>query len=231
MNLCDFDRIECICLDKRVEQWEELEKQFSDRGALVNRFVVGKGSVLQKDQYDQIDEDEIPDDNIWDNRFTKNAYFCHMSHRKILEKAKADGVKNILLLEDDCKLSDSFDKIINDVSNQMIELNICDKWDTFSFGQNITWGNATRVSKNILKLNGGVYCWHAIAINYTVYDELLSLPIIGPFDYLWANYIQPKFNCYGIWPSVALQKPGMSYVNGKVEDYSCYMNNKGSNII
>jgi GR25 family glycosyltransferase involved in LPS biosynthesis len=222
LELNKFDRIECVCVDNRQYSWKNLIKQFELRSAKVNKFIVGKGKLLPKGQYNQIDP--LKSAAGWGKQFTHNAYCCYLAHRAILEKAKKDNLKNLLILEDDCFLLENFDTILEQVNIQIEQTGTV--WDTFTFGQNLKWGAATQVSENILKLNRSVYCWHAIAINQeynNMFDHLLNLPANGPFDYLYSVYTQPKFNCYGVWPSIAVQKPGFSYVNGYYQDYTDWL--------
>lgn len=229
MKLTDFDRIVCVCLDHRRNNWAATEKQFTLRGAKVERFIVGKGQVLPKEKYNQIDPVTAPLSWLGNNL---NAFCCYTAHRAIIAQAKKDGLKNILMLEDDCQLLDNFDYILDQASTQISQLEL--KWDTMTFGQNIKWGKVTQVSTNLLQLKNGCYCWHAIAINQEycdMFQHFLDLPPSGPFDWLWANHTQPHFQCYGIWPSIAVQKRGMSFVNGKIEDYTEWLKETGNNKI
>ena len=42
----------CLCLDKRKEHWEDLENQCALKGIPFEKFMVGKGEIFPKDQYD-----------------------------------------------------------------------------------------------------------------------------------------------------------------------------------
>lgn len=229
MKLSEFDKIECLCIDHRRNEWKHIDKQFNERGAKVNRFIVGKGNILPKEMYNQIDPIGISKQKDWYG-FTENAYCCYLSHRSIIKKAKYDNIKNILMLEDDCCLLDNFDEILEKADKQIKELNL--KWDMLYFGSNHTWAKTESVSENILKLHGGTYCWHCVAINQEYHDmfqHLLDLPPIGAFDWLTSVYTQKntEFNCYAIWPTIAIQKPGMSHVLGSMQDYTKWFKNKG----
>lgn len=228
--LRSFDKIICLCVDHRRNEWGALTRQFEERGLNVEKFVVGKGHIFPANKYDLIDQGEPP--ATWLPQYTKNAYYCHMSHRKILEKAQRAGLESILLLEDDCELSEGFDGVVRQATQQLINLQV--KWDTLTFGQNLVWGQADQASPNLLKLRSNVFCWHAIVINQKyndMFSHFLSLPVEGPFDYLWSKYTQPKCNCYGIWPSVAVQRSGISYVENRYCDYTHWMKEKGNNEI
>jgi GR25 family glycosyltransferase involved in LPS biosynthesis len=226
VQLTDFDRIQCVCVDHRRNEWAAMEKQFKSRGAKIERFIVGKGKVLPASAYDQIDPPDLPPNHTWVG-FTKNAYYCYMAHRAILERAKSDNLKNLLMVEDDCLFAEDFDQVLKRASQQLDHLGL--KWDMFYFGSNHTWGKTQEVSPNILRLLGGSYCWHCVAINQAhndMFSHLLSLPGQGAFDWLTSRYTQPNFQCYAIWPNIALQKPGMSYVLGSMQDYRTWLTNK-----
>lgn len=229
MKLIDFEKIVCVSLDHRRNDWAALDKQFAARGARIERFIVGKGQVFPKEIYNQIDPVALPPSWLDKNL---NAFACYTAHRAIITQAKKDKLNNILMLEDDCLLLDNFDDILARASMQIEEHNI--QWDTLTCGQNIKWAEAKQISQNIIQLLRGSYCWHAIAISQqhnNMFDHFLSLPAAGPFDWLWAQYTQPQYGCYGIWPSIAIQKKGMSFINQKIEDYSGWLQEKGENDI
>jgi GR25 family glycosyltransferase involved in LPS biosynthesis len=228
MLLSQFDRIQCLCLDSRRNDWIKIDHQFSRYGGKVERFIVGKGKILAENFYDQIDP-PMPVNWLGWNGFPYNAYCCYLAHRKILEKAKNDNIKNILLLEDDVFLEDNFKDVLDQAIIQMTELDI--KWDMFWYGTNLEWASANQISNNLVKLNHTAYCWHAVAIKNHMFDILLNLPAEGAFDFLTAKYIQPNYQCYAAWPNIAIQKAGISFVNGKFEDYSNFFKSIGNNKI
>jgi hypothetical protein len=231
IKLADFERIYLLALDERRNQWSRIDREFAARGAKVTRFIVGKGNIFPANGYAVIDPTEMPAGTPWVNG-TFNAYCCHMAHRSILSRCQKDKLANVLLLEDDCQLLENFDQVVESATTQMKELGVV--WDTFTFGQNVSFGDATQLASNLLKLNSGVYCWHAIAINqehHDMFQHFLDLPVAGPFDWLWSLHTQPKYNCLGVWPSVAIQKPGISYVLGAPQDYTGYLKDKGKNVI
>jgi GR25 family glycosyltransferase involved in LPS biosynthesis len=228
MKLTDFDKIQCMCVDNRCNEWKALTKQFEDRGASVDKFIVGKGHTLPREIYNRIDDPSLqipPGTN-----YSGNAYHCYKAHRQMITDARDAGLKNILLLEDDCLLTPEFDEVFEQATNEIERLNL--PWDFLTLGQNLTWGKTEQISEHVVRLVGGNYCWHSICLSqkyHDIFNLLLNMPEIGPFDYIWAHYIQtmPEIHSYGIFPSIALQKPGMSYVQGSMQDYTHYFDNKG----
>lgn len=211
MLIKDFDRIQCLCLDKRWKNWAHIEQEFATRGGKVERFIVGKGKVFPKNRYDHIDSREVIP--TWHPMFTNNASHCYVCHRKILEKAHEDKVNNILLLEDDLVIQPNFDEVVAKATQQIEEAQL--PWDMLYYGAINRWANTERISENLIKMKFGGYCWHATAINQSLRDnikDLLSLPPIGPFDVLSAFFFQPQHEVYAVWPPVVYQRPGHSFV-------------------
>lgn len=219
VKLTDFDRIQLLALDQRRNDWRRIDREFAKYNGKVEKYIVGKGEILDENIYDMIDGPPLKES--W-NGHTSNAFYCYQAHRKILERAITEGVQNLLLLEDDVQLLDNFE----------INMEILEKsgitWDMYYGGFNLEWGEATEVTKDVLRFNKGVYCWHCIGIKRHMFQTLLDLPAVGPFDFLTAQFIQPDraFNCIGVWPVSAIQKPTFSYVNGAFQDYTGYFNNK-----
>lgn len=223
-DLSYFDKIICLCVDVRCNEWARIDREFAQYGGKVQRFVVGKGKMFSPDKYDMIDKD-VP--AFAGN--TVNAHNCYLSHRAILEECRVAGYDKFLLLEDDVTLLDGFGAHLNSVIQQLEEVD--PDWDMLNLGNNITWGLASQVAPNLLRLHQDVYCWHAIALRQKLIEPLLALPEIGPFDLLSAQQIQPKYKCYGVWPVLARQLPGFSSVMNSVQNYNLYFDNKGNNII
>ena len=45
----------CLCLDKRKDEWEDLQRQCESKGIEFEKFIVGDGKTLDPDMYDRID--------------------------------------------------------------------------------------------------------------------------------------------------------------------------------
>jgi GR25 family glycosyltransferase involved in LPS biosynthesis len=235
MKFSDFDRIECLCVDARCNEWDRIDKEFGKYGTPIDKFIAGKGIMLPKQAYNFIDpphEKTIVPPGWYSRGFTNNAYYCYLCHRKILERALQDNVKTLLMLEDDCQLMDNAETMLEKASQQMVDQNI--QWDMLYLGANHTWANTKEISDNVVQCLFGTYCWHCVAINqqhHNMIKELLSLPPMGAFDWLSSQKIQPKFNCYAVWPTVAIQRPGLSNVLGSIQDYTHYFNTKGNVVV
>jgi GR25 family glycosyltransferase involved in LPS biosynthesis len=226
VKLSDFDRVVCVCVDKRANEWGRLETQLASRNVVMEKFIVGEGKILPKHLYNQIDPTESKPG------YEGRAYPCFISHKNIIKKAKEDNLKNILMLEDDCEFLPEFDEILEKGSKQLEKAGAA--WDLLYLGANHTWGVTEKVGENLLRLRGGSYCWHAIAINQKYHDMfsyLLNLPEIHLYDWLTAHYTQtsPEFECYALWPNAAIQRPGVSFLSERHRDYTEWFTNMGTN--
>lgn len=219
-KLSDFEKVQCLCLDRRIDRVLQLEQQWAERGISVERFMTGEGGVLPLSEYSLIDP----------NPAASNTFKCYYNHREMLIKAKKDGIKNLVMLEDDCVLLDGFDSAFENAVAHLNSNNL--HWDILYLGANHTWANTEEISPNLLKLHGGTYCLHAFAINNDrqIIDQLLKLPFrpdIGPLDLWIARDIQPNYDCYAVWPNLAIQGPGYSFLVQSEQDYSEYFRSKG----
>ncbi len=130
-------------------------------------------------------------------------------------------MKSLLLLEDDVTFLPNFAEVFPKAKEQLDP-----NWEMFYLGANHTFRPTIEVSPNILQLNGSG-CWHAVALRYTIFDAILSLPILGPIDGMVGDYLHPKHLCYACWPNVAWVIPGFSHCEGIEVSYAHYKDNKG----
>ena len=105
----------CLCLDKRKDEWEDLQRQCESKGIEFEKFIVGDGKTLDPDMYDRIDvEDADLSDWSYGNDTTKiRHYNAFMSHIEIFKRAKEQGLNRFLLLEDDAYFTERFDDVIH----------------------------------------------------------------------------------------------------------------------
>lgn len=221
-KLNDFERIQCLCLDRRIDQVLKLEPQWAARGIKVERFMTGDGKMLDAAEYNLIDQP---------NKTGRYKFSYNM--REIISRAKKDNLKNILILEDDCRLLDGFDSLFEYTISYMNENSI--KWDLLYLGANHTWAKTEEISPTLLKCHGGTYTTHAYALNNEnkIFDTILNIDFdleATPFDLILATVIQPNNNCYALWPNLAIQEPCYSYINNSHADYTDYFQSKGHSI-
>lgn len=124
---------------------------------------------------------------------------CFLSHKKCIQYAKDNKMKNIIVLEDDCCPLENFTEKIKEIYEF---LNNYKNWDIFLGGAFcITPHNIEgkiQVGKDfIYKTNSG-FCTHFIIYNESSYDFFLNLDETKcPIDNAW----QGKLRCYITIPS------------------------------
>lgn len=96
MNLKDFfSRCYCVNLSRRPDRWESVQKN-----------VVPAWPLAAIERWPAIDGQIVPHPNWW--KAGKGAWGVYRSHTAIIERCLNDGVKSVLILEDDAFLCDGF---------------------------------------------------------------------------------------------------------------------------
>ena len=212
-----FDGIYCINLDRRPDRWEEnCIPQFERLGMSVTRFSACDGKT----------EVDLGHGDYYNAEFAGS-----ISHLNAIKKAKKDGIKKLLLLEDDVVFLTSDGSNTNEMFSERIQ-HVPNDWDILFFGGNHV-GGMTPVSSGVVKL-GGSYAIHACGINETCYDLLIThlekninkietnketkfTPSVAA-DYFLAQ-VHKVLNVYCFIPHLAWQKDGHSDIQGDYMNY------------
>ena len=129
---------------------------------------------------------------------------CLSSHVEVCKLALLRGYKNILILEDDAVFTETFDKL--SLYSKQIE----DNYDMlYLCGSHL--GECNMVSDNVNRVIGthttGSYCINESVMKYLVgniasYDKEI--------DAFYAKEVQPRFNCFCVYPHMVKQREGYS---------------------
>lgn len=183
-----FD-IYVINLAERTDKMENIYKKFGDKFNLIRIEAI---------------KDEIG----WKG--------CFLSHKKCIEIAKINNLKNIFVIEDDCEPYDD-DLIYDKLCNIKKILDENNDWDIWIGGCNKPLPIEKSYIDNecFIKLKRGRNT-HMICYNNTSYDFFLNNEMEEPIDCVWYK----KINAYTSYPFVAFQKPYVSdiakkYINSK----------------
>lgn len=200
-----FDKIVCINLDRRTDRWKKCQTQFKEFNLKVERFSAIDGKELTQK-----------------TRLKSGELGALLSHLKIIESAKKDNLKNILILEDDVEFNKNINELFFQYKSQI------PTWDFLYFGGNHAMNNhymhpskcPIKISNNIYKIREA-YAIHCYAVSSNLYDELLNLynKMERPIDVLYSE-IQPRVNSYIIIPPLAWQRPDYSDIMEQDVDYS-----------
>jgi len=166
-----FDKIYCINLERRPDRWEKAKAKFDKLNIQVERFVASDGK----------DFEDLPSEkpNCFTNKFE---YGCSMSHKRVVEDAKKNGYKRVLILEDDILIHKNFLNLFQKISK-------APNWDMLFFGCNFI--DPIRKSQLMNKegfvtaeIETGSY---AYAIDQKFYDEYLNK--INEFKYPMSAFL------------------------------------------
>jgi hypothetical protein len=211
-----FDKIYCINLDRRPDRWEEnCLPQFKELGMEVERFSACDGKT----------EVDLGHSDVYNAELAGS-----ISHLNAIKKAKEDGVKRLLLLEDDVVFKTSGRANTNDMFEERIK-NVPEDWDILFFGGNHI-GGMSSVSPGVTKLNCS-YAIHACGINHTAFDIMIThlernidkvmnsktrlKPSVAA-DY-FLGQLHRSLGVYCFVPHLAWQKDGHSDIQDAYMDY------------
>jgi hypothetical protein len=139
-----------------------------------------------------------------------------LSHLELVEFARDNGYKNLMVVEDDVKFHnlDQFQAVIGELKG--IE------WDLFYFGANVC-NTITQVSPHLGRLSHA-QAMHAYAVNGCFFDQFIALKsrVLArerELDCILAYDIVPKVRAYIAIPMLATQRPSFSNINQQFENY------------
>lgn len=202
-----FGGVFCINLDSRPDRWLECQEEFKKVGLNnVERFP----AIFME----------------------PGIAGCSKSHHDCIKLAKERKYDNVLILEDDVSFSENFQDILINVFDQLKNRNI--SYDMLYLGANLRGNENHLIDKNLAKIVDAKAA-HAYIINSSVYDIILDTYInINWADLnnwhhhnekrmnmdVWYRNIQKLGNVYGVYPSLAEQRSGISDLLHK----DCYYN-------
>ena len=213
-----IDKAICLCLDKRKEEWLDLEKQCLSKNIPFEKFVVGDGKTLDPSEYDRIDDPNPPVENwSYGNEVTKiNHCNAFLSHQAIIKKAKEDGLNSILLLEDDAYFTERFDDVISKLENAINLLpfdmlflgwwigEADDEWnETVERLYNENEGVAIGKVSEAHFTCGGL---HGVVIMRTMFDKILELEPTDPIDSQLNQSLHDEINSFYVIPKIIHDK-------------------------
>lgn len=216
-------------LDKREDSYKTLLRAECEYlGVPYEFFRVGQGLLCPPETYGHINVEPPARSGYpaWTNR--PNSYNAFLSFRKIIEKAQADQLPSLLILEDDAYFVESPEERPRDVFVRAYDDMVKEdpQWEFLYLGANHTFSRTTSISRNLLRLSGSG-CWHAVLLSERAYQLVLDLPLEGPIDGEVAKKLHPRNHSYACWPSIVWTRAGYSHCEGREVDYHSFFQNKG----
>jgi GR25 family glycosyltransferase involved in LPS biosynthesis len=192
MRLNDyFDRVAVINLDRRTDRLAFFESQAKDLGI---DFV----------RYSAIDAQAFG---------ISPMTACTRSHHKVLTDAAADGVRRLLVLEDDAEFRKNFNQDFARLSSVLP-----DDWQMFYLGAN------THLPVDIgiegLRKSGGALTTHAYGAKAEIFDTLIQASSSEkyPIDLAYSD-LHKQLQVYVCWPSLIGQTASFSDIENRPVDY------------
>ncbi|TXG84560.1 MAG: glycosyltransferase family 25 protein [Spirochaetes bacterium] len=195
-----FERVYVINLDRRPDRYESFKQELA------------KHNIVDVERFSAVDGTTILANNI---PLLAGEIGVLESHLAIIKKCKEDGIKNVLILEDDVYFTpevNNLDEYLNSVPND---------WDFIYFGGNHVYGTPPElVNEKIIKLNFTV-ALQCVAINHTMFDiiEAILPKMRKQVDAYYAD-LHKTFNAYGFYPNMAKQTAGFSDIQNRNVDYT-----------
>lgn len=214
-----FDYIYCLNLERRQDRWRSMSKWLKRYGVIANRFSAIDGNTEENvEKYRQIKSKFKTSSKKLGEKTIRSpgALGCLLSHRAIIEHAKKNGYKRILILEDDAMLSKHFNKQFKN------KIRMIDDWKLLYLG-------ASQHDWSGVKLTGLPFykAWcsqgtFALAIDYSIFDEILAITkdLNIPFDSFLSTTIQKKYKnkCFVFYPNVVISDVSNSDIREGVEN-------------
>jgi len=203
-----FDKRYCINLDKRTDRWEKVSKTFDDLEIKnVKRYSAVDGATLDLESMS------------YNPSLLRGELGILESHLNIIQEAKDEGLKQIMVMEDDVTFTDEihkFDEYLDAVPND---------WDMIYVGGNHLYGaKPILVNEKVLRLNNSMAI-HCVIIKNTIFDIILKIASNRQkqIDVYYAD-IQKSCNVYSFTPNMALQYEDFSDIQGKTVNYDQFLN-------
>lgn len=176
-----FEKAICINLERRTDRWAKVQEQFANFGIKVDRF----NAICH------------------DNPMTG----IHLSYQTIFRENKGN---RLLILEDDVEFIRGF------VALEDAYKDLPTGWDMLYLGGNAQF-KQKRVSTWLYRANG-ILSTHAILYNEKMTEWLADnmfeahdkIDRSNTYDVWLMKEVQPKFNCYIVYPQIATQSFGWS---------------------
>jgi hypothetical protein len=142
---------------------------------------------------------------------------CFRSHIHAIQYAHNKNLSSVLILEDDVVIRNN----INELATIPFP---SDNWDILYLGGILTKYDGIDESKKWVK--GTIWCNHAYLVKQHMYQHILDF--VGSYpnlielerrniDFMYAEYIQPKYQCWLANEQYIIQKEGYSDIDERVK--------------
>ena len=157
MTLLDyFDRCYVVNLPERADRRREMQQELGDAGM---PFAPGRVELLTAVR--------PPDAGLFPSLGARG---CFESHHRILRQARAEGLRNILVMEDDLTI----DPRLGTYAAEMIETLRTNDWGFVYFGHALEQATPANSRTVLQPYSGPLMTTHFYGINGAIFDRLLN---------------------------------------------------------
>ena len=145
-----FDKIYCINLDSRRDRWERVSRKLCGKGIDVKRFsAICQSSSRAVELFGRVSKKYPTIEDRKKNSVIRSigAAGCLLSHMDIINEAKRNNYKKILIFEDDIIFHKKFNERLSLIS-------ALDRWSLLYFGcSQHDWRGVERYDDNFYTAN------------------------------------------------------------------------------
>jgi FkbM family methyltransferase len=142
---------------------------------------------------------------------------CFQSHMKAIQYAYNNNLSSVLIVEDDI--------VIRDNIMELASISLpSENWDILYLGGILTKFDKMDATNKWVK--GTIWCNHAYLVKNHMYEPILNFVSSYPnldelesknIDYMYTEYIQPKYDCWLANDQYIIQKEGYSEIDGRIK--------------
>ena len=143
---------------------------------------------------------------------------CFRSHIKAIQYAHSKNLSSVMIVEDDIVIRDN----IHELATLAMPAN--GEWDILYLGGILTKYDGMDASRKWV--NGTIWCNHAYIVKQHMYKPILDFVESFPnlielekknIDFMYTEYIQPKYKCWLANEQYIVQKEGYSEIDCRVK--------------
>lgn len=143
---------------------------------------------------------------------------CFRSHIKAIQYAYSRNLSSVMIVEDDIVIRDNIHELAN------LAMPDGGNWDILYLGGILTKYDGMDASRKWV--NGTIWCNHAYIVKQHMFKPILdfveSFPNLAELekkniDFMYTEYIQPKYKCWLANEQYIIQKEGYSEIDGRVK--------------
>ena len=155
---------------------------------------------------------------------------CFRSHIKAIQYAKTKNLSSVLIVEDDIIICDNIMELAQvalprgDGTGTAAASAAHKEWDILYLGGILTRYDGIDAAQKWVK--GTIWCNHAYLVKQHMYQPILDFVESYPnrielerknIDFMYTEYIQPKYNCWLANEQYIIQKEGYSEIDCRVK--------------